>query len=221
MKAYSLLFCLALLSLSSCLEITEQLHLNNNKSGQYTFTVDMHEAQPLLDFMESFSSEAEPRHDIEAGMDEAYERLQQISGISQVTQISSNDGLLTGITFSFKDMKALNLAINSLQKNDEPEAYFSLSNNELHRLNTLDKKIKNEVEDSDFDFDLDISIKGKSVKTMMKNMVFRTEYTFDEAVSSVSNPAAQLSADRRKVTVNYYLLDEYREANTLENVIQF
>ncbi|EMR01735.1 hypothetical protein [Cesiribacter andamanensis] len=222
---YTFIACL-LIGLSSCLEITEQVHMRSNGSGQFTFTVDMQEAKPLLDMARNFSSEANPeavKSDLSTGMDEAHGRLQKIKGIHQPTLIKSKDGLLSGITFEFDNVAALNKAINAVQnsKGEPQEEYFAWNGQQLHRLNTL--KLENEVKkgtDSGL-AGLDLSVNGKSFREILNSMVYRTEYRFDTPIKGVSNSNATLSADKRKVTLERYLLDDSKKAGTLENVIRF
>lgn len=220
------LFASLLIGLSSCLEITEQVRMHEEGSGQFTFTVDMSEAKPLLDIAKGFSEDADPEEvsgDLNTGMEDAHKRLQSVKGIHNAALIRSNSGLLSGVTFEFDNVEALNKAVNVVQnsKSDKHEQYFSWNGKQLHRLNTL--KIENDIKDrSDNGLDgLDLTVNGKSMKDLMKNMVYRTEYTFDKPIKGISNSNATLSADKRKVTLERYLLDDTRKANSLENKIQF
>jgi hypothetical protein len=222
--AYTLLACLVM-SLSSCLEITEQVRVRENGSGQFTFTVDMSEAEPLLNMVKGFSEEANPDQvssDLNTGMVEAHQRLQSVKGIHESALIRSDNGLLSGITFEYDNIDALNKAINVVHNNkpELQEAYFAWNGKQLHRLNTL--KIENEIKKKTGNElnGLDLTVNGKSMKEIMSNMVYRTEYTFDKPVKSISNSNATLSADKRKVTLERYLLDDTRKANSLENVIK-
>lgn len=220
---YTLLACL-LIGLSSCLEITEQVRIREGGSGQFTFTVDMSEAKPLLDVAKGFSKDADPNEvtsDLNTGMEDAHKRLQSAKGIHNSALIRSKNGLLSGITFEYDNVEALNKAVNIVQNNkpDAQEQFFAWNGQRLHRLNIL--KIENEIKNktgNDLN-GLDLTVNGKSIKEIMKNMVYRTEYTFDKPIKSVSNSSATLSADKRKVTVERYLLDDTRKASTLENVI--
>ncbi|AHM62011.1 hypothetical protein D770_18800 [Flammeovirgaceae bacterium 311] len=226
MKKYPIILITFLfVSLSSCLEITEQVRLRENGSGQFTFTVDMSEAEPLLNMVKGFSAEADPEQvstDLETGMEGAYQRLQSVKGVHQPTLIRSDNGLLSGITFEYDNIEALNNAINVVHNNkpELKEAYFAWDGKQLHRLNTL--KIENEIkEKTGNDLNgLDLTVNGKSIKEMMGSMVYRTEYTFDKPIRSISNSNATLSADKRKVTLERYLLDDTRKANSLENIIK-
>lgn len=223
--AYTLFACL-LIGLSSCLEITEQVHLRDNGSGRFTFTVDMSEAKPLLEMAERFSDNTNPKEvksDLKTGMEDAHARLQSVKGIHYPALIKSENGLLSGITFEFDNVEALNQAMNVLQKNDKQaqEQYFGWNGKQLHRFNTL--KIENQIKDeapNDL-AGIDLTINGKSMKDMMKSMVYRTEYTFDKPIQGISNSNAALSSDKKKVILERYLLDDTRQATTLENVIRF
>lgn len=223
--SYTIFTCL-LIGLSSCLEITEQVRMHENGSGQFTFTVDMSEAKPLLDMAKGFSDKADPEEvssDLKTGMEDAHKRLQSEKGIHNPTLIRSKNRLLSGITFEYENIEALNRAVNLVQNNKsaEQEKYFTWNGQQLHRLNTL--RIENEIKKkSGQDLGaLDLTINGKSMKELMKGMVYRTEYTFDKPVKTISNTNATLSADKRKVTLERYLLDETRKASTLENTIKF
>lgn len=225
MKKYAcLLYACLFISLSSCLEITEQVRLHNNGSGQFTLTVDMNQAQPLIELANSLSDNedgADAKTELHTGMDESYERLKTVKGIGQPVIIKSKDGLLSGITFEFSNVAALNKAINVMRKNEQPQQYFTYQQGQLHRLNTLDQQIKVEAASDNNLPNIDMTVNGSSIKDIMKSMVYRTEYVFDTPVKDVSNKEATLSADRRKVTVERYLLDDTHKAGTLENMIRF
>jgi hypothetical protein len=222
MKAYSvIIFIASLLTLSSCLEITEQMQMHNNGSGQFTLTVDLHQAEPMLEALAGLSDGEEASEEFDMGMAETKTRLKNVKGIRNVTQIQSKDGLLSGITFSFDDVSALNRAMNAIQDGDQTKSYFHFSNGRLERFNTLDEEIEGKVKDKQNDLKVDVSFLGISIKDLLNDMVYRTEYSFDDPINTVSNKAAVLSQDKRKVTITHYLLDKDREAGSLENTIRF
>lgn len=219
MKARNILLALCLpFLLGSCLEITEQVHLNKDNSGQFTFSIDLHESEPFIKFMSGLGSQDDLEEEFDMDMDKALDRLKNVKGINNVLLIQSDDELLQGITFSFRDISALNRGINAIHDDEKDETYFSLRGNTLHRFNTLDSEVEDEIDDQDLD--LDITLNGKSFKGMLKSMAYHTEIILDTPVKRVSNSDAKISSDGKKVSLTHYFLDEQRGARSLENSIE-
>lgn len=230
-RLYTPLLAVLLLSLSSCLELTEQVRMKDNGSGTFTFTLDMSAAKPWFDMLASFSDEeetsSEVQNDLNESMEEAYDRLKDMKGIHHVTTIEANSGLLSGITFEFDNVRALNMAMNEVISHEDKDGekefteYFRYRNGELTRINTIDleKRIQEET-DGEIP-DVDLSINGQSLQDMLKSMRYRTEYTFDGAVKKVSNPNAVLLDNGRTVRLDYYFLSSEKENNTLANRISY
>lgn len=229
-RLYTPLLAVLLLSLSSCLELTEQVRLKDNGSGTFTFTLDMSAAKPWFDMLASFDDDeedtgSEVQSDLNEAMEEAHERIKNMKGIHHITTIEANNGLLSGITFGFDNIDALNRAMNEVIDHEDEDGekefteYFRYQNGELTRINTIDleKRIQEET-DGEIP-DVDLSINGQSLQDMLKSMRYRTEYTFDKAVKKVSNPNAVLLDNGRTVRLDYYFLSSEKENNTLANRI--
>lgn len=220
----SLLFATLLFLTTSCLDIQESIYLRNNGSGKFALTVDLENMESLLQLIGKYSEEGKDNKDILANsdinFDDLKEELEKQQGISKVKTIQENNSKLLGIAFEFDDVNALNRALQEMndQKSEKKRDYFSYSNGELTRFNTLG--IKEHVQ-REMDMDIDLSVDGVMLGSLLKDMTYTTKYTFEKPVKKASNPGSRITNEGRTVSLTYYFFDEERKTNHLENNISF
>ncbi len=97
--------------MTSCIEITQEIKVNNDKSGTYTLKIDL----GLLNYA---SSDVKDAMGFISGLKEmpakAVEKLKTSSGIHSVENISNDGNGIFGFMFSFEDDKSLNNALYGL-----------------------------------------------------------------------------------------------------------
>ncbi len=133
-------------SLSSCFDIKEEITINKNGSGIYTFELDMSQMITMLESMktmtDSTATEEEENDDISEKMredtDDKLSALAAVKGISRVKDNSEPEKGIARYQFDFKDIESLNAAYQVMSK-DSSEAstgvIFEGSKGKLRRNN--------------------------------------------------------------------------------------
>lgn len=105
--------------LTSCVEITQQIQINRDKTGTYTLQIDL----GLLNYAGSDGMDA---MGFLAGIKEmpakAVEKLQSAEGLSSVENISDEGKGVFGFRFNFENDKSLNKALYDLA--DQQKLFF-------------------------------------------------------------------------------------------------
>lgn len=111
-KLRTLLPAVLILSLTSCIEITEQLSLAPDRSGRYILSADAGALASLL--MMSGSLDEESLHSIEKQLRAMADQLQDVQGLSDILiDTDIRDGRLS-LGFGFTNPAALNRALFAL-----------------------------------------------------------------------------------------------------------
>lgn len=219
-----LLWCILLLLASSCIDIQESVYLRNNGSGKFAFTVNLEDMESLLSLIAKASGEEDIEEEMMSDMDVNFEKLKQKlekqKGISQVKTIKENNNKLLGVAFEFSDINALNKALQEISddKKNPTTEYFSFSNGQLKRINTLG--VKEQVQRK-IETDVDIAIDGVLLGSLLKEMTYTTKYTFEKPVKKTTNPGSKITNEGRTVSVTYHFFDTESATNSLENNISF
>lgn len=100
---------LFLLFLTSCIDLTQDIEINPDRSGRYSLTVDL----GILKYFpsETFSGTSEIIRIIQDLPAQATESLQGQKGISEIENISREEYGVYGIRFKFDNDKSLNKAM--------------------------------------------------------------------------------------------------------------
>ncbi|MFA0962638.1 hypothetical protein AB9P05_12625 [Roseivirga sp. BDSF3-8] len=218
-----LLSLVALFGFTGCFELEEKAHFNRDGSGTYQFTVDLGRLKSFIDMMDAMSEESEdakssPKEEIKDGFNETNEKLSRIRGISNIKPIEDEENFHFGLSFDFKDIDALNKAMNAtfdIKKDGEPVDldFFSFKNGRLERFEyqNLEEALKDAKDGEEIDL---------SGGSFMDDFTYTTIYTFEKPVQNVSNQTVMLSPDRKTVT---HSIHPFREGDTttLHNIIEF
>lgn len=220
MKRTALFLGLSLL-FSSCLELKEQAHFNNDGSGSFQFVLDLGPIRDMLNLIAQFSGETtdDLKSDMHDEFASAIQEIESISGISNVQGINNDKSFVYGLSFDFKDVNALNKALaKTFDISEEKNAvFFEWHKNRLIRKDPLNirREIEEELEDSK---DM---IEGIDPSAFLSSLKYSTEYTFDKKVNKSSNNIATFSLDKKTVKVEYYLMSREAETQSIENEIGF
>jgi hypothetical protein len=218
--------------LTGCLNITEELFLENNGSGVYTTTVKMDKLHEMMEMVKSFAPDS-----IKTGnsIDELTDSLQQMMGdLSNIPGISDlksekPDSSTFKISFRFKDVQALNAALQK-RKNANintgdifsySKGTFTCHDKSIGGMSSMMDQIgKNDSSGIVGDQPLD----PEQLKGMMKmldwSMTMKTIYHFPGKVTNYSNKMAKLSDDGKTLTLELDLLDDNKD-KTLENKVEY
>jgi len=241
----------ALLCCTACFDLQENLFLKKDGSGTFSFVIDMSQFKSMMamfdDVGKSLDSKDKknerknktetkksPSDKLNSTFEKTRRKLLNTAGISNVKTIEDSSSLNFGISFDFKNIAALNEAMNKLFDDDDSSGtetkkvtYFEYKDNQLSRLEALDSK----------------SILGKSSsmsekgpQTNSENPLYGMEqlfgtvsytmnYEFENKVSSVKNENSLLSANMQKVTLKIFPFaaakDSVKSKSSIANTISF
>ncbi|TAE46541.1 MAG: hypothetical protein EAZ89_19900 [Bacteroidetes bacterium] len=174
---YLLLLSLPLLA-TSCLTIEESYTFKNNGSGSMQYLVDLGDLGPMI----AMNSE-EGGEDAFKDFDFAQyqEQLEAIEGISKVSAVKDKEAYHFGINFSFRNIEALNKALNLILRKDNtgPEhVFFTREGNIITRKHApesggLPEELSSEDEE------------GESALAMLEQMKYRVKMNFAQPVEAV------------------------------------
>ena len=163
MKRFStfLLIIISVFLITGCLDIQENIFLKKDGSGRYTFTIDMSELKTIFGgdggtIKTSTKESKNPSDKIDSKFDEVKQELKKIEGISNITQRVDTINIIVNIGFDFKDIDALNKAVNILFKEENQSkslTYYSYKDNQFKRLESASKgflkaEFENEIKKS-------------------------------------------------------------------------
>ena len=223
-KLFQTTFLFAILiSITSCFDVTEEVKMNADGSGELRLNIDLSQSKVnLAGYMNAgeingveIPSEAEIKSEIK----KLKKALSKIKGISKVKAKSDFDEFVFEVTADFKNMKALNKAINASVKtfNQTPFPlprfkHFSFKENKFSRLfNYTEERFTQE------EFDGLMSV----VRYLMESAKVVSIYRFEESIKNVSNSKAKISPSKKAVMLEGNISEFATGKKTLENHISF
>lgn len=217
--------------LTGCLNITEELFLENNGSGVYTTTVKMDKLHEMMEMVKSFAPDSiKTENSLEGLTDSLQQMMGDLSNVPGISDVKSEkpDSTTFKVSFRFKDVQALNAALQKRNKgNMNSGDIFSYSKGTFichdksigGMSSMMDQIGKNDSSGMMGDQTLD----PEQIKAMMKmldwSMTMKTIYHFPGKVTNYSNKMAKLSEDGKTLTLELDLLDDNKD-KTLENQIE-
>jgi hypothetical protein len=206
-----------LLSFSSCFEIIEELDLKKDKSGVFTYTLNMSASKLELNTMfklDSFKGKDIPSKDeISTEMDEAIRLIKTNPGIKSASYTKNWEDYVFVFKVSFDSIVALNKAMGS--------TYTSLSEEKLKLKDRLlmDNGILKRISSLD-SLSLFRKLNSKDVEGLAK-ATYTCVYRFEEKVESVSNKKAKKSKSEKAVMLRSDIKSLLNKETTLRNEIKF
>jgi hypothetical protein len=117
---FSVTFIIAMFLLSSCIELFQDIEINSNRSGKYTFKIDMGLLQHAN--LAAFPDASGFTESIQKMPENVVGKLNGQKGISGIENITDESKGLYGFKFEFENDKALNNAIYQLA--DQQKLFF-------------------------------------------------------------------------------------------------
>jgi len=223
-KLFQTTFLFAILiSFTSCFDVTEEVKMNADGSGELRLNIDLSQSKGnLAGYMnagEINGVEIPTKAKIKSEIKKLKKALSKIKGISKVKAKSDFDEFVFEVTADFENMKALNKAINASVKtfNQTPFPlprfkHFSFKENKFSRLfNYTDERF------TQAEFDGMMSV----VRYLMESAKVVSIYRFDKPVKSVSNSKAKISPSKKAVMLEGNISEFAIGKKTLENHISF
>ena len=196
MKLYKLLFLLFCTLLTACFEITEEVNMNQDGTGNAVLTIDMSESKEnLKSYMKRGEVEGQKmptRLEIEGLIYRMKNIIQDAPGLSNFQNTADFEKFVFTFQTDFNNVESLNKAVNELatQLNDSPyptirENNFSYQGNQFKRL---------------FSYPIDTSAYDK-LRTIEQYVLEQAHwvgiYRFKQPITHYSNRKARLSPSKR------------------------
>lgn len=133
-----ILLLIAVLALTACFEVREEIAIDKGGAGSYTFLIDMSSSKNLIDMAMSMqiTKDRTPFTQMDSSFAKGVDRLTNIEGISNVKAINNREQYIFGMAFDFQNTEVLNTALNqSAQEQAEPNSIstFTFRKKELSR----------------------------------------------------------------------------------------
>ena len=209
---------------TGCFEITEEVDLNNNGSGNLTLTVNLSESKDNLKAywkMDEVQGVEVPKQaEIDEEIVKVKKTLSAIKGISNVKTTSNYDEFIFTISSSFDNVITLNKGINAvvseLNRTPLPVAKkdnFAFSPGKFTRLFQYATDLK--LNDEEYD-NLNMS-----ARFVMETARVVSVYRFQNPIKGFTNKKAQLSPSKKAVKFESNISDLIKGQASIENVITF
>ncbi len=222
---------------SSCIEITQEIQLKKNGSGSAIYTMNMSKMKDMMESLKSFGGSTDDTNisDLDKQFGEYTQYIQSIEGISKVKFSSKN--FIYKISFQFKNINALNQALNYLNNGKESlqkpvVEYIKLDNKQVIVRNfnqmgvfpknkgKLDDTNQNQEEMGDVVLEDNAKKEEDEQTSMIKTFFMDAKYItivqLYGKVLSNSHPKATVSG--KKVTLKLPLLELDKPENA-QNII--
>ncbi len=175
---------------SGCLTIEEHYTFKKDGSGTMEYVVDMSELGEMMSTLGEMSEESGDGGGMEdmgtMDMSEEVEALKQIPGIKKV-KLNSKQEWVQRLSFSFKDLDALNAALNALMPDSTGTAYtfFTREGNTLVRKNNGHAYELGAGMAKDKDADGVNDEDGMDLAAMLESMKYRYSFTFAQDIADI------------------------------------
>lgn len=209
---------------SSCFEITEEVNMKSNGTGDMILTVNLSQSKVnLKNYMEAgeFQGYKLPtKEDIKAEIAQVKKVVAAIDGMSNVKTNSDFEEFIFTITGDFSKVEALNQAINKVADamNKTPMKTIKKDNFDYktgtftRHFDYLDEFEVTEEEYKNFHF---------TAKFVMETAKYISVYRFDKPVKKVTNTKAQLAPNKKAVKMESNLAEILMGKKTIANTITF
>lgn len=205
-KIFALCCCLFL---TSCFEITERIKHHDDQSGEYTLMVDFSKSwlktKSAIWLEEVDGVKIPNEQEITQKLNDFKSKVSKIEGISNVTTKTDFDRYIFIIKLDYKNLKALNEVVNTLNK-QKSQIHFNASSKSFERIASYpipDNLLKDEKKKEDLEKANIISI-----------------YTFDRDVLSTSNVNCKISPNKKTVFLKQSMYSVLKKSSLMNNTIQ-
>lgn len=209
---------------SSCFEITEEVNMKSNGSGDMLLTVNMSQSKENLKNymqMEEFQGfEIPSQAKIESEIAKVRRTLSKIEGLSNIKINSDFEEFIFKVSGKFDNVKTLNKAVNKVADalNQTPFPTIKKANfdYETGKFTRYFKYLS----------DLDLSQEEYdglhfTARFIMESAKYVSVYRFDKPVKQVANTKAQISPNKKAVKMESNFAEIVTGKKSIENEITF
>ncbi|MCU0390495.1 MAG: hypothetical protein MUE81_05220 [Thermoflexibacter sp.] len=233
MKVFDFLFnrCLSifislflLFSMTACFEVKEEISMKSDGSGTYTMLIDMSKSKNLLDiFMKMNENEDKVSPaEIDSTFVKGAEDLNKMEGITNAQSVNDKKNYVFGMKFDFKDIDALNDALNETNRRKYPELesfppIYKLEKKNLERTNFFYfKGLTDFSEQSGGD-----QQKVEQMRGILQTATFISIIRLPQGkIKKFSNDKFVLSEDKKELKLQANLLEVSEGKVNLENIVK-
>ena len=205
---------IAIVSFTSCFDITEEITVKNDGSGQYVSRIDATKFAEQMQLFAAFDTTGEMIPKLKYSLDSTFsatlDTYRDAKGISNV-KIDTSVGYVYVLTMDYANVTALNSAIG-LNKSASEQNLYTWEKGKISRkdtpLNLGDMKTEDESQQ-------------EMVKGFLKDMKYTIIYHLPGNVKDVTNKESKISADKKSVTLECNLLDVIDNKVKLSNEVTY
>ena len=205
-KLFALCCCLLL---TSCFEITERIKHHDDQSGEYTLMVDFSKSwlktKSAIWLEEVDGVKIPNEQEIIQKLNDFKAKVSKIEGISNVTTKTDFDKYIFIIKLDYKNLKALNEVVNTLNK-QKNQIHFTGDSKSFERVASYpipENLLKNDKKKEDLEKANIISI-----------------YTFDRDIATTTNPTSKISKNKKTVFLKQSMYSVLKKSSLMNNEIQ-
>jgi hypothetical protein len=229
MKIRHLIFISFLFLLTSCFEVREEIDLKTDGSGTYQIVLDMSKSKNMLDIAlkmaendEKMQASGNPLADVDSAFIKGAQSLNGMEGISNAKGTYDKQTYVFITKFDFKNIDALNDALNEMNKRKYPElesfpVIYKFDKKTFERTTHFYlKDLTNFSEQAGGD-----EQKIAQVQAVMKTAVYSSVIRTPEGkIKKFTNNKAILSADKKELRLSANLQEISEGKISLANVLK-
>ncbi|WP_163409373.1 hypothetical protein [Flavobacterium ajazii] len=207
MKKIFVLCCCLLLT--SCFEITERIKHHDDQSGEYTLMVDFSKSwlktKSAIWLEEVDGVKIPNEQEIAQKLNDFKSKVSKMEGISNVSTKTDFDRYVFIIKLDYKNLKALNEVVNTLNK-QKNQIHFTADSRSFERIASYpipENLLKDEKKKEDLEKANIISI-----------------YTFDRDIVTASNTNCKISPNKKTVFLKQSMYSVLKKSSLMNNNIQ-
>jgi hypothetical protein len=207
-----LLIATAVVSMSACFEITEEVTLKKDGSGSYTNIMDASKMMEQLQMLAAMDTTGEmltkTKYSLDSTFIETAKAYTKIKGIANV-KMDTATPYVYRISMDFATIEALNAVMSNNKKKEDAYTWQKgkLSRNGM--ANSLDE-LKNIEQDQ-----------MEMMKSMLADMHYTIRWTMPKEIKSMTNKEAKLGSDKTTASLKVNLLDILDKKVSLANEIVY
>ncbi len=211
-----LLFFVALsFTATGCLDMVEEISLNDDGSGTYVYSMDVSKLVEQMKPLANFDSTGQMMNDMNKSFDSIYtsytQKYEGIAGVTNVRYDKSTTDLYK-ITLDFKDIDVLNAVVDINKTEESEKNLYSWSKG---RFNRKDGGIS--ISDELLGGEDNIEMANQFLADMKYSLI----YHFPGAVKSMSNKLAELSDNDQTVKATYTMIELRDKTKSIANQLKY
>ena len=205
-KLFALCCCLLL---TSCFEITERIKHHDNQSGEYTLMVDFSKSwlktKSAIWLEEVDGVKIPNEQEITQKLNDFKTKVSKIEGISNVSTKTDFDKYIFIIKLDYKNLKALNEVVNTLNK-QKNQIHFTGNSKSFERVASY--PIPENL------------LKDEKKKEDLEKASITAIYTFDRDIATTTNPTSKISKNKKTVFLKQSMYSVLKKSSLMNNEIQ-